>query len=321
MTTTEKTIDPGDLFHQLGGNYCGPEGNPVFHTEPRATSAGTSYLRDPGVALYVRPRYCQDALRGFLQGFAPELEFMQYLDDEPLGGADEEGVQFEPGGNIAKTAGQLCYLSFGPGRTKNADGSKYHGNIKTSRHGSVLEHPTYSFLVYGIDRSFTHELVRHRVGVAYSQVSQRYVDGKTLRFVERPEYQRDAELHARFESWIDRCTVEYDEVAKHLARLQAQGDATLSGEKRTELRKKVNQCARSRLPNETEAPIMFSGNVRAIRHVIEMRADGPADLPIRAVGVRLLLIMKQIEPTLFDDYSIVKLSDGTFGMQTEHRKV
>lgn len=319
--TTEKTIDPADLFHQLGGSLCGPDGNPVVHTRPRATADGTPYFRDPGVALYAKPRYCQEALAGFLAGFAPELEFPQYLDDVPIGGGDEDGLQYEPGANIAKTAGQLCYLSFGPNRTKNAEGAKYHGNIKLSRHGSVLEHPQYSFLIYGIGRDFTHELVRHRVGVAYSQVSQRYVDGKTLRFVERPEYQNHDKLHYRFEKRIDYFTREYAEIAEILMELQAGGDVTLTGDKRTERRKKVNQAARSSLPNETEAPIMFSGNVRAIRHVIEMRADGPADLPIRAVGVRLLLIMKQIEPTLFDDYSIVRLPDGTYGMQTEHRKV
>lgn len=318
------TIDPNELAKQFGIGFYGNNGYPVFNSDPLWTPKGTPYLRDPGVVLFSRPQFCMNALGGFLRGFDQELEFHKYLHDDPIGVANSNGGGFlspEPGANIAKTAGQLCYLSFGPGRSKNADAAKYHDNIKSSRHGSVLEHPAYTFVVYGVDRSFTHELVRHRVGVAYSQVSQRYVDGKTLRFVERPEYQTHARLHDMFCDRIDRAAAEYAEVAEILVQRQAEGDPSLVGAKRTEARKKVNQCARSGLPNETEAPIMFSGNVRAIRHVIEMRADGPADLPIRGVGVRILLIMKQIEPTLFDDYSIVQLPDGTYGAQTSYRKV
>jgi thymidylate synthase (FAD) len=316
-----KTIDSDELFERLGGNHKG-NGYPALDVKPLRTAVnGIPYFREPGVALYVQPQPCPDALEGFLSGFDEELEFMPYLEDPAIGSEADITGNPEPGANISKTAGQLCYLSFGPNRTRNAEGAKYHGHIKQVRHGSVLEHPSYTVIVYGADRSFTHELVRHRTGVAYSQVSQRYVDGKTLRFVERPEYQHDNFLHGEFEERIERAAVEYARIAARLVEMQAAGDVTLSGEKRTELRKKVNQAARSALPNETEAPIMFSGNVRALRHVIEMRADGPADLPIRAVGIKLLLIMLKVEPTLFDDYTIVELPDGTFGAQTEHRKV
>jgi thymidylate synthase (FAD) len=323
---TTPLIDAKDLFLKFGGGYRGA-GYPVFDADVHETDAGTLYLKQPGVCLFAMPQFCTQSLGTFLRGFGADLGFMQYLEDPPIGDVSASAAGFEPellpqpGANIAKTAGQLCYLSFGANRTKNADAAKYHDNIKSSRHGSVLEHPSYTFLVYGVPRDFTHEAVRHRVGVAFSQVSQRYVDGKTLRFVERPEYQRDSFLHGKFEERIDRAAKEYAEIADHLVRLQISGDQMLSSEKRTELRKKVNQAARSGLPNETEAPIMISGNARALRHIIEMRADGPADLPIRAVGVRILTIMKLVEPTLFDDYSIVELPDGTYGAQTSYRKV
>jgi thymidylate synthase (FAD) len=317
-----KTIDADELFLRFGGAHLNP-GYPVIDAVVAETEAGTPYLQQPGVALYAMPQFNNTSLTGFLRGFGDDLDFMQYLDDPFIGEENDNGMGLEPepGANIAKTAGQLCYLSFGPNRTRNADAAKYHGNIKSSRHGSVLEHPSYTFLIYGVGRDFTHELVRHRVGVGISQVSQRYVDGKTLRFVERPEYQRHVRLHDMFKARIDRSAAEYAEVAEILLGLQAGGDQILSGEKRTEQRKKVNQCARSLLPNETEAPIMITGNARALRHIIEMRADGAADLPIRGVGVRLLTIMKQVERTLFDDYEIVELPDGTYGARTDFRKV
>lgn len=299
------------LFAELGGALV--NGMPVFDEPVQRTKEGTPYLVKPGIACLVRPHYEHAALRGFLSGFDADLGFMEYLDDVP----DPE----QPGAAIAKTAGQLCYMSFGPKRTRNDESAKYLGHIKESRHGSVLEHPAYSVLVYGGDRSFTHELVRHRVGVGFSQVSQRYVDGKTLRFVERAEYQGDAELHEFFEKRIDRAVCEYDSLAGMLMKRQAEGAAGLSAEHRTDLRKKVNQAARSLLPNETEAPVMFSFNARALRHVLEMRAAGPADTAIRAVAFRLFLCQSVLEPTLLNDYTIVDLPDGTYGVETKHRKV
>ncbi len=74
---------------------------------------------------------------------------------------------------VVETAGRLCYLSFGTGRST---ASEYIANILASRHGSVLEHAVCGFIFTGISRSLTHELVRHRAGMAYSQLSQRYVD-------------------------------------------------------------------------------------------------------------------------------------------------
>jgi flavin-dependent thymidylate synthase len=187
---------------------------------------------------------------------------------------------------------------------------------------SVLEHAQYTLLLYGAGRDFTHELVRHRTGVAFSQVSQRYVDGHVLRFVERPEYQDDEELHQMFLRRIDAVTDEYNNIARILTAKQMKGlDPMLSGEKKTELRKKVNQAARSCLPNETEAPIVFSGNIRALRHVCEMRAAGAADVPIREVTTRIFLAMQRIEPTLFADYKLYELPGGTHAVATDWRKV
>ena len=45
-------------------------------------------------------------------------------------------------------------------------------------HGSVLEHAVWNFIIAGVNRSYTHELIRHRTGFGYSQFSQRYVDDR-----------------------------------------------------------------------------------------------------------------------------------------------
>jgi thymidylate synthase (FAD) len=201
------------------------------------------------------------------------------------------------------TAGQLCYMSFGPQRSHRADKSwKYFENILSSGHGSVLEHANFNVLLYGCSRSFTHELVRHRAGFSPSQVSQRYVDGPKLRFVMRPEWQGDEELEERFFTRIVAAAKEYDFLAERLTKKHREkfGDAL----SKTEMRKAVNQAARACLPNETEAPTILTGNVRAWRHFFNMRGSLYAEPEIRAVAVRLLRILDNQHPIFFQDCEI-----------------
>jgi len=262
--------------------------------------------------MLARPDVSIGGMADFLAGFDPDLRFPRYLDD-PTG--------LTPAARLCKAAGQVCYASFGPKRTYNADAARYFRNIMESGHGSVLEHANFTLLFHGISRSVTHELVRHRAGVGVSQVSQRYVSGTVLRFVERPEYQADAELHAAFESRIDRAAAEYAAVAERLIAQQKAGSEILSGEARTDLRKKVQQAARSVLPNETEAPIVVTANVRAWRHILEMRASPHAEIEIREMAYRAYLCLVHSEPLLFGDYRVVTLPDGTYCVETDHPKV
>jgi thymidylate synthase (FAD) len=303
-------VDPQAVFEKLGGaeaNGFPLIGSDVFHTD-----AGTPYLKHPGVAMIARPQVELEGLRGFLSGFGDDLGFAGYLDDP---------TALTPGAQLSKTAGQTCYASFGPKRTTNDRAERYFANLSSSGHGSVYEHASFSFLCYGISRSTTHEVVRHRAGTAYSQLSQRYVSGKVLRFVERPEYQEVPALHARFCERIDRAWREYHEVADELAALQSEGHPKLSAEAKTDLRKRLQQTARSVLPNETETILVMSANVRAWRHVIEMRTDVHAESEIRDLFFRIFACLRRAEPLLFDDYIVEAFSDGTYGARTDWRKV
>lgn len=295
------------LFVEQGGTRYGEF--TAIHTWPKKTPNGTPYLTKPGVALIGKTKTNLSPVRQFLEGF--ESGFEHYLDDEAIDDAAQ----------LSKFSGQLCYMSFGDGRTKNDKADKYFDNIRSSGHGSVLEHPNFSLLFYGDSRSQTHEAVRHRAGFGFSQVSQRYVDGKCLRFIERPEYQEDEELHDRFIKRIDYLKDEYEWIANKLIQKQLKGDAILSAERKTDLRKKVNQCARSALPNETEAAIVITANSRAWRHFFEMRANEHAEIEIRTLAFKAFLCICATEPTLFRDYEIKKLDDGTYAVATTHRKV
>ena len=289
-----------------GGDFPGIV-SPVLQTQ-----AGTLYLIRPGVQLIARPQISPDALSAFLHGFDPETHLTDALTDP---------VVLPPGAALSKTAGQLCYMSFGPKRTPNAEAQRYFQNILTSGHGSVLEHASYSFLFYGVSRSVTHELVRHRAGFAFSQVSQRYVSRQVLRFVERPEFQDGGRLHRQFVERIDRIAQAYSDLQNQLAQLQQEGDSRLTAERVTERRKRIQQAARALLPNETEAPIVATANVRAWRHFIEARASAHADVEIRVLAWYVLLCLRQVEPILFGDYQETPLPDGTVAVSTPTPKV
>lgn len=299
----------GPVVEQVAGAETG---YPYLAAPAYTTERGTPYLTQPGVHLLAKPSVSLDSMREFLEGFGPDLNFAQYLDDP---------TPLPSGTQICKVAGQLCYASFSPKRTTNANAERYFRNIKESGHGSVLEHANYTMLFYGISRSVTHELVRHRAGFGYSQLSQRYVSGKVLRFVERPEYVNDPELHALFVERIDRAAEDYARIADGLLERQKEGVGILSADAKTDLRKKVQQTARSVLPNETEAPIVVTGNARAWRHIIEMRANGHAETEIRALAFRTYLCLVAADPVLFGDYTIVPLPDGTLAVESGFRKV
>ena len=303
--STERIVE---LFGELSGEVV--DGFPSIHSPVYHTKAGTSYLKAPGVVMLAKPQTNVSGLGGFLKGFDSSLGFPAYIEDP---------TRLPDSSQLCKTAGQLCYASFGPRRTTNENAAAYFERLTSAGHGSVLEHASFSFLLYGISRSVTHELVRHR-HLNFSQISQRYVSGSVLRFVERSEYADDPELHRLFEERADQAADEYEAMAGRLLERQERGVALLDAEYKTDARKKVQQTARSLLPNETEAPMMCTGNVRALRHVVEMRADEHAESEIRNLAVRMFLCLATADPILFSDYRLQSLSDGTYEVTTEHRK-
>lgn len=166
-----------------------------------------------------------------------------------------------------------------------------------------------------------HNFIANGIVTHNSQLSQRFVSGRMLRFVERPEYVDDELFHSQFLTRIERASGEYAALSNRLLEMQQAGTQILSAEAKTDLRKKVQQCARSVLPNETEAPMVMTGNARAWRHFIEMRASAHAEIEIRALALRVFLCLYKTDPVLFSDYTLETLPDGTYAVQTEFAKV
>ena len=76
-------------------------------------------------------------------------------------------------------------------------------------------------------------------------------------------------------------------------------------------RKQARQAARAVLPNATETRIVVTGNYRAWRHFIAMRASEHADVEIRELAVECLRQLQKAATNVFDDFVISTLPDGT----------
>jgi thymidylate synthase (FAD) len=254
-------------------------------------------LREPAVYLVGRQLVDQAALDRFLS-------------DHGVSWQTDTEVAAE---HLSEVAGRVCYMSFA--RPRPGGNKAYLDHILEVGHGSVLEHAAWNFVFTGVSRSLTHELIRHRAGFGYSQLSQRYVDESVAEYVEPDAIAADPELHALWLDAVGHAHRAYVRLVEKLAeRFRDEPD-------RTARRKLARQAARSVLPNATETKIFVTANARALRHFIEERGSRHAEPEIRRLAVKVLEVMKAEAPHLFADYQLVPLPDGTSEATTPHRKV
>ena len=217
------------------------------------------------------------------------------------------------GEKLAEFAGRLCYMSqANPAKRTTAE---YLDNIKKQGHGSVLEHAVYVLLIEGISRSCSHELVRHRAGFGYSQLSQRYVDESHAAFVVPPAMLGDERLEA---AWLAQVT------AAQAAYVQAVEDLMRRYEwvaDKIHRRKMAREAARSLLPNATETKIVVSANVRAWRTMLELRCGEGAEQEIRRMAVAALRALAAEAPRLFSDFEVYQAADGAEAARVTYHKV
>ena len=258
--------------------------------QPLATNDSMQIIREPRVTLIARPQFIEP----------PHL---------PI----EWKGQASDGERIAEFAGRLCYMSqHNPAGRSTAE---YLRNILKQGHGSVFEHSTYVMLIEGISRSCSHELVRHRAGWGYSQLSQRYVDESHAAFVIPPAIQGDAALEAEWSEQVRAAQAAYVTAVEHLMVRYAWVDD------KVHRRKMAREAARSVLPNATEVKIVVSANVRAWRTMLELRLGEGAELEIRRMAVACLRILQQEAPALFADFEIYETAEGSEAGRVGFHKV
>jgi thymidylate synthase (FAD) len=217
------------------------------------------------------------------------------------------------GERLAEYAGRLCYMS--QKNPANRETREYLENIKKQGHGSVLEHANYSILLEGVSRSLTHELVRHRAGFAYSQLSQRYVDESQANFVVPPAIVGEEALEKEWQTQIDQAQQSYVRLVEHLMeRYSWVAD-------KVHRRKMAREAARGVLPNSTETKIVVTANARAWRTMLELRSSEGAELEIRRCAIAVLKLLKKETPAFFSDFELYRAEDRIEAARIVYHKV
>lgn len=212
------------------------------------------------------------------------------------------------GAALVEFAGRACYQSWSKSNPRTATNASYVRHVIDVGHFAVLEHASVTFYITGISRSCAHELVRHR-HFSYSQLSQRYVPEHDSRVVAPPGVEDDPELQEILKAAADASRTAYAEL---LDRLDAREIDDQCGGSPTLLRRKqARQAARAVLPNATETRVVVTGNFRAWRHFVAMRASEQADLEIRRLAIECLRQLTGVAPQVFSDFEITVLADGT----------
>lgn len=205
---------------------------------------------------------------------------------------------------LAEFAGRACYQSWSKPVPATATNAGYLDHILQVGHLSVLEHSSATFYLTGISRSVTHELIRHR-HFSFSQLSQRYLPPGGAEVIEPDIIAADPALHEIFAAAVASSAAAYAEL------LAALEDRAASAPDGTLARKQARQAARAVLANATSTAIVVTGNYRAWRHFIGMRATEAADVDIRRLAVAVLLELQSLAPNVFADFRVSRLADGT----------
>jgi thymidylate synthase (FAD) len=257
----------------------------------------------PSVYLIARPSADVEGIRAYLHDVGGESWLTRRL---------EEGEEEINGGElIVEFGGRACYRSWEPGLNPNVtrvrtDRREYFANILRSAHGSVLEHASYSFVFRNVSRVFTHEIVRHRAGSAFSQESLRYV--------------RLTDIGFRVPPALEPVRKQVLSIVEQLEEFQVSAAKELGIDEDGvpfHVKKEVTSALRRLAPIGLSTDIVWTANARTLRHVIEMRTADGAEEELRMVFDTVAQIMQREAPNLFQDFT--RSDDGHW--VPEHHKV
>lgn len=275
--------------------------NPPTALQEPGTTPSAMHETAPSVFLISRPSIDVDAIRAYLEDVGGRSWLERRLADDELNGAQ----------TLVEFCGRVCYRSWEPGLNPNVtrireDQREYLGNLLSSLHGSVLEHANYTFAFRNVSRVFTHELVRHRAGSAFSQESLRYV--------------RLTDLGFRVPSALEPIREQVVSLVEQLEEFQVTAAEALGLDDEGvpfAVKKEVTSALRRLAPIGLSTDIVWTANLRTLRHVVEMRTSSGAEEELRLVFDAVARVMRDEAPSLFQDFE--QRADGSWVPQ--HRKV
>ncbi len=185
------------------------------------------------------------------------------------------------------TACRTCYSELTPQDIfqKAADGEidvakmqRLISNVIESGHGSTIEHVVFTFGISGVSRTLSHQLVRHRAGVAFDQQSQRYVTfKKAATMLPQTIAEAEPDVRERYEDQVEGAMSLYGDLV----------GAGIPGED-----------ARFVFPNATRTNLVMTTNLRALIHMSGLRLCTMAQWEIRRLFQQIRHEIFQVSPFL-----------------------
>lgn len=266
----------------------------VTTTEP--TTGPHMRETTPSVHLVAKPSIDTAGMRAYLSDVGGD----PWLDRRE----DDSSRELNDAQLLIEFCGRVCYRSWEPGLNKNVtrireDQHEYLGNLLRSLHGSVLEHANYTFVFRNVSRVFTHELVRHRAGSAFSQESLRYV--------------RLTDIGFRVPPALEPVREQVLDLVEHLEEFQVSAAQSLGLDEEGipfSVKKEITSALRRLAPIGLSTDIVWTANLRTLRHVIEMRTSSGAEEELRMVFDRVAALMSVEAPSLFQDFT--RRPDGSW---------
>lgn len=252
----------------------------------------------------------------------PEHQGIPALSDylEEIGAPSWTTDASSDGDMLTEIGGRLCYRSWAPGLNANVQkvregNAPYLRNVLSQRHGSVFEHASLSVIFHEVTRVFTHELVTHRVGIAKSQESLRYVRLTDLGFFLSPEL---TEGYEEVQGKIEAHLRDTEELMAYLADRYGLDDRSRlpkDPKQAFDYKKRKTSAMRRLAPIGLTTGVLWTSNVRTLRHVIPLRTSLGAEEEIRMVFDILAKYAVELFPSSFQDFT--RNDDGSWTTPNE----
>lgn len=250
------------------------------------------YNTEPKARLIIRPSVDWNAIRAELVDMRMGLNWWKSRTGKP-----EDAAEF---------AGRMCYHAFDETLNQNVsrireDQAAYFANLIRQGHTSVFEHLSWGFVLTG-SRVLTHELIRHRPGIAISQESGRYVRlrNEDMGWIDMPFAYIPDEINRNFAHLR----------TKYMASLQAEIDTLPWDRMSFNEKKQITSWLRRSFPEGRSTRMVWTANARILRHVIALRTARGAELEIRVLFGQIAEMMAEEAPLLFLDMKREYDEDG-----------
>ena len=206
---------------------------------------------------------------------------------------------------LIEFSGRICYMSFGEKQSPRTN-YEYIKNLIEQGHESVLEHVNWTFEISNVTRSFTHQLVRHRIGFSYSQLSQQYVEHSDFEINSPIDLENFPKTNKAWEKAQGLIRQAYTEIVKSLEDELDKSKFDSNKEKS----RLINSIARQLLPSGTSTSLVMTANARALRHFLKLRGSTQGDMEMRNFCITLFDLLNKEAAAVFSDFKKVTLSDG-----------